>query len=169
MFALQKSQKGQKGHSFSTYAKFSKKLTFLTTWYTHVRVSLSKCEISSVLLFRAKTKIFHYFQVFVNKNYILVTASSSKKGKIYSDEWFCESKFPVLSARTNVLVIDTKSMNWIHNFQHDLILNKVEIANNVEDTTNNWVSAYFMESIYLFYKWFIQFAQMLNHLIVRFH
>ena len=27
-----------KDHSFKTYAKFSKKLTFLTPWYGHVRV-----------------------------------------------------------------------------------------------------------------------------------
>ena len=27
-------------HSFSTYAKFSEKLTFLTPWYAHVRVHI---------------------------------------------------------------------------------------------------------------------------------
>ena len=32
----------ERGHSFSTYAKFSKKLTFLTTWYAHVCVSGAK-------------------------------------------------------------------------------------------------------------------------------
>ena len=31
------------GHSFSTYAKFFKKLTFLTPWYAHVRVCAYVC------------------------------------------------------------------------------------------------------------------------------
>ena len=28
------------GHSFNTYAKFSEELTFLTTWYAHVRMRI---------------------------------------------------------------------------------------------------------------------------------
>ena len=37
-----------RGHSFSTYAKFSEKLTF-TRWYAHVRVRIRGLEI---LVFR---------------------------------------------------------------------------------------------------------------------
>ena len=36
-----KGKKNHGGHSFSTYAKFSENLTFLTLWYPHVRVRVS--------------------------------------------------------------------------------------------------------------------------------
>ena len=32
-------------HSFSTYAKFSEKITFLTHWYAHVRVRIRELEM----------------------------------------------------------------------------------------------------------------------------
>ena len=36
-------------HSFSVYAQFSKKLTFLTPWYPHIRVCITEYEMSGFL------------------------------------------------------------------------------------------------------------------------
>ena len=44
-----KNMKLVRGHLSSTYTKFSKKLTFLTPWYAHVRVRIRGLEI---LVFR---------------------------------------------------------------------------------------------------------------------
>ena len=42
-------------HPFSTYAKFSEKLTFLTPWYTHVRVRIRGSEM---LVFRITLRTY---------------------------------------------------------------------------------------------------------------
>ena len=49
---------GNRGHPLSTYAKFSEKLTFLTSWYAHVRAFLTFTH----LLFSQKSSIVDFWQ-----------------------------------------------------------------------------------------------------------
>ena len=53
-------------HPFSAYAKFSEKLTFLTTWYAHVRVRIrvQKCYYFGTFCVRTKWMIGNAFPQF---------------------------------------------------------------------------------------------------------
>ena len=58
-------------HSFSTYVKFSEKLTFLTLWYTHVLVHVH--NVFSMTLWQLSE--WHQFLKKVIKNYRLIAVS----------------------------------------------------------------------------------------------
>ena len=51
------------GHPLSTYAKLSKKLTFLTPWYTHARVRIRRLEM---LVFRKILRTYSMDDLFSN-------------------------------------------------------------------------------------------------------
>ena len=73
-------QMGQsnRGHPLSTYAKFSQKLTFLTSWYAHVRVRMRVLEM---LVFR---KILHtYLMDGPIQVFRIISASSPTMPKFY--------------------------------------------------------------------------------------
>ena len=62
--------------------------------------------------------------------------------------------------------------NKIHKLKPQLsssinILEKLQITNNITNTTNHWVIQYFIKTNFLFLEWFTQVSQYLSCLLVE--
>ena len=85
-FSVKKTQDSIRvwGPSFSTYAKFSEKLTFLVPWYTHVGLPISGSGVKKCYFFGkycVRTKWMILLQAQLRSSYLPFLAFNAKKRK----------------------------------------------------------------------------------------